>query len=60
MSLLSLIFAVIVIGGAFWLVSVLPIPTLIKNVVLGILGIAVLVWIIQVLFRLFPALNVQI
>jgi len=42
----------------FWIIGILPIPALFKQIASGILGIIVLIWLVQFLIRIFPALNI--
>ena len=60
MSVLGFIIVIIFIGLAFGIMSVLPLPPLVRTVVSWVLGALVLIWLLTMLFRFVPGLNVRL
>lgn len=60
MSVFGLLVALIVIGLVFYVVSLLPLPPFVRNIINVALGVVVAIWLVTIVFRLFPSLNFQL
>jgi len=54
MPLIQLLFALIIVGVALYVIELLPMDATIKRVIHIVVILIVLLWILQMLFGLFP------
>ena len=60
MTILSLLISLVVIGVVFYVVSLLPLPPMVRNIINVLLGVLVAIWLVTILFRMVPGLNVRL
>ena len=47
MSLISIVLAIAVVGFVAWILMQIPMPQVFKNIMLGVLAFALVIWLLQ-------------
>lgn len=59
MPLVTLLLPLIFLGVILWLVSFVPMPDVIRQIIMGLAVLGVVLWLLHTLFNVGPGINLR-